>query len=47
LPLSRWVEAVKDLSGTPIKKLHVTIVHSLDAAKNPEAMACWHKAPAT
>ena len=36
--------AVEKLPGAPIKKLHVTIVHSLDAAKNTEAMKMWNDA---
>lgn len=38
------VNTVKDLPGTPIKQLHVTIVHSLDASKNEDAMEMWNKA---
>lgn len=38
------VEAVKDLPGAPIKSFHVTLVHSLDAAKSDEAMEMWNKA---
>jgi hypothetical protein len=37
-------DAVKHLPGTPIKSLHVTIVHSLDAAKSDEAMQLWNRA---
>lgn len=41
---SKLADAVKHLPGTPIKKLHVTIVHSLDAAKRDDAMQMWNKA---
>lgn len=37
-------DAVKHLPGTPIKSLHVTIVHSFDAAKSDEAMQLWNRA---
>lgn len=38
------VKTVANLPGTPIKKLHVTIVHSIDAGKSPEAMKMWNQA---
>lgn len=35
-------KAVESLPGKPIEKLHVTMVHSFDAAKDPVAMEKWN-----
>lgn len=40
----KLAQAVASLPGSPIKKLHVTIVHSFDAAKDAAAMEKWNLA---
>lgn len=41
---AKLARAVEHLPGTAIKKLHVTLVHSFDAAKDPLAMEKWKSA---
>lgn len=39
---AKIAKAVETFPGAPIKKLHVTIVHSFDAAKDKVAMEKWN-----